>query len=231
MQGDIKVLVEVTNQKGRQLEDLKADIEKAKIEKWNARQIHEYILINAGIDVDPDISSLLDDRFNIMTPEEKETRRKRLLEKLESNISIGKPTIELAVRSCLACLEVFEGLGVEFYNFIHNYKPAAALRNAAVTVIESSVVMYGSKEALAATYTASLKAIDDALEAARRCRSHSIVSVDMQKLLETGSANIDRKLKLIVSEDRKQLKELATAPPPLAQISGEIGGGIEGSIQ
>lgn len=209
MQSNIKGLVKATKQKGEQLNRLIADIETARSENWSARKLHEYILRSADLKVDPEVSELLDDKFNILGSEEKELKKQRLLLELEGNVTVSKAGVDLNVRSCLACLEVFEVLGVSFYNFVHNYKPAAALRDAAISLVEGGVVMHSGREAIAATYKVSLKAIDDALEAARKCREHSIVSVDMVKLLETGSADIDAKLRLLASEDSTRLKELA----------------------
>jgi len=207
-QAGVKIIVSATNRKGEHLDVLMADIERARAENWDARKFHEYIFENAGIKIDPDISTLLDDKFNVLSPEEKEAMRQRLLGELEGNVVVGRSTVDLAVRSCFACLEVLETMGVGFYNFVHNYKLAAALRDAAISIIEGGTVMHGSKEAIMATYRVSLEAIDSALEAARRCRENSLVSADMVKLLETGRTDIDDKIRSIASGDKKRLAEI-----------------------
>lgn len=211
MQDNIRTVIAVTNKRGEDFEILLADIEKAKKENWNARQIHEYIFRSAGIEVRDNISELLDDRFNILTPEEKETKRKMLLEILEKNALMDKSSVELGVRTCLACVEVLEGLGVQFFGFVRHQKSAAAMRDAAITLIESGTVMVGSEQAIRATYQTSLEAIDHALEVTRACRRRSIVSADMQKLLETGRQDIDKKIKEIIDEDASRLA--AILPP------------------
>lgn len=201
-------LTRAIREKGKELAELQRKIDTAKDSGWTAREIHEYILTQAGFDVHPEISELLDNKFDVLTEEEKESHRQRLLAQLDGNIAAGKSLVVMGVRACYAALEMFETGAGEYFNYVNVYKPMAAIRNAAVTLIETSDVMHSAKDALMMTGATSIKAIENALEYARRCRSHSIVSADMIQLLETGDERIDSKLKLIAREDQERLKSL-----------------------
>jgi len=218
----LKNLTHAVREKGEQLESLRTDVERAKAENWNARRLHEYILEQAEMEVDEEIAELLDDKFSVLGEEEKESRRQRLLKQLEGNVAIGRLTVVLGVKSCYAGLEVFEVASGEYYNYITNYKPAAAIRDTAIALIEGSDTMHAGRDVIMETYDVSLRGIDNALEAARKCRDHSIVSVDMQKLLETGNKKIDDKLRILANEDQKRLREVVPSPIPRLEATNVI---------
>ncbi len=206
-----KNLTHAIREKGLEIEAQKADIEEAREKNLNARELHEYIFRQADIEVDEEIAELLDDKFNVLGEEEKENRRKRLLQQLEDNLSQGRALVIFGVKACYASLEVCEAAAGEYYNFVNVYKPFAAIRDTAKTLVEAGDIMYSGRDALVTTCDISIRAIDNALDAVRKCRDHSIVSADMQKLLETGSRRIDEKLKLLASEDRKRTLALESA--------------------
>lgn len=218
IQMGVKDLTHAIKQKGAEIETLRSDFEQAQEKNWNARELHEYMLDKAGLEVDEEIAELLDDKFNVLSEKEKESRKQRLLQQLERNVSQGRSLVVVGVKACYAGLEVFEAWAGEYYNFVSFYKPLAAIRNSAETMIEGAQVMYASRDALASTFDVSVHAIENALEAVRKCKDYSIVSADMQKLLETGNKKIDDKLKLLAGEDQKRISGLAPAQIATAKI-------------
>lgn len=203
-----KKLTEETRKKGEEIEQMKQDIETAKTDGWNSRQFHEYMLDNIGFEVDEEIAELLDDKFNVLTEQEKEDRRQRMLKQLEGNVSEGRKVVVIGVRSCYVCLESFESGASELFNFVNVYKPISAMRDASRALVETSNIMYAGRDAIAETINVTVRGFENALDAVRKCRDHSIVSADMEKLLETGNKRIDDKLRLLANEDKKRLTYL-----------------------
>ena len=206
-----KNLTRATREKGEENEQLRQDIEGAREERWNSRQIHEYMLEKIGLPVDEEIAQLLDDKFNVLTKEEKEDRRQRMLKQLDGNVSEGRKVVVMGVKSCYVCLEGFESGAGELFNFVNVYKPISAMRDASRTLVETSNIMYAGRDAITETINVTVRGFENALDAVRKCRDHSIISADMEKLIETGNARIDAKLKLLLSEDKKRLAAVSSA--------------------
>ena len=200
---------EVTKEMAIQVAKIREDIEQAKNYNWDARKLHDYSLALTGIEIEPEISELLDSKFNILTPEEKENRRQALLRELEDTAVAGDKWVRLGATGCYACLEQFETLGIAFGRYILFQKPAAAFRDTARALAGADNVMHQSRDAIEATVRVSISVIENSLENIRTVSNYSLTSVDMVRLLETGNEKIDNKLKAIEADRRKSTLTLA----------------------
>lgn len=202
--------------KREELNELMADLEVAQKENWSAQRLQEYIAGKAEIQVYDVVARLLDIEFNALTSEEKEIRKKDLLDKLRSTVVIGNELMETIGKVCSAGLQVFHRSVTQYYDYVNFYRPISVIRDSARALIDTNHSMYAAKDALIATFRTSLQAIELAVDAANMVNNYSIASGDMQGLLNSGRARLDHKLKALEVSNRGarpvgKLKELSAA--------------------
>lgn len=195
--------------KRQMLDEIEDDLEAARNENWDAQTLQQYMAEKSGIAIYEEVSRLLDAEFNAILEEEKERRKGELLDQLDANIKIGEQFIETLVRVCSAGLDIFHQGICQYYNYINFYRPVAVIRDSAKALIDMNKSMYAAKDALVATFQASLKAIETAVDAASMVEKYSIVAPDMEKLLESGRKRLDDKMRtLTILKDRNRKIEL-----------------------
>jgi hypothetical protein len=196
-QDALRELAACAIEKRQMLNELGEDLKSAQTENWDAQTLQQYMAEKAGIQIYSEVSQLLDAEFNAILPEEKEKRKNELLDQLGANIKIGEQFMETISRVCSAGIDVFhQGVG-QYYNYMNFYRPVAVIRDAAKTLVDMNSSMYAAKDALVATFTASLKAIEVAVDAASMVEKYSIVAPDMGKLLESGRNRLDSKMRML----------------------------------
>ncbi|MBI2063041.1 MAG: hypothetical protein HYT61_02240 [Candidatus Yanofskybacteria bacterium] len=198
--------------KAEDLDNLAADIATAQKENWDAQQLQHYMAERAGVPIYEEVARLLDKEFSILDPEEREKRKIQLLEQLLSNIIIGEELIHTLSKVCSAGLEIFHrGVG-QYFDYVNIYRPVAVIRDSAQTMVDMNQSMYASKDAVVATFQASLNAIETAVDAATLVNNYRIASSDLKKLLQTGQSRIMGKLKTLQATTEKlALKPTQTA--------------------
>lgn len=181
--------------KRQELNELAADIKQATDEGWNAATLQNYIATRAEIRIYDEVAQLLEGEFNAFTDEEKDRKKAQLLDLLRSNILVGEELMATAAKVCSAGLEVFHSGVAAYYNYIHFYRPIAIMRDAALIMVDTNQSMYAARDALSATFRASIRAIECAVEAASLAGNYSIASGDMQSLLRSGAKRLEERLK------------------------------------
>lgn len=195
-------------QKKEDIDELALDIQKAQEEKWDALQLHQYMMERANIQIRQEIVQLLDSEFNFLSPEEREVRKEELIKQLESNIVIGRSLVATTAKVCSAGLGILHRAAGQYFDYANVYRPIAVIRDSAQTLTDTNRAMYASKDAVVATFETSLKAIETAVEAARMVNNYAIASADMKNILEAGHKRLDNKLRLLETERRKIATEL-----------------------
>ena len=202
VQDALRELAACAIEKREELNDLEADLEKARKENWSAQALQEHITRMAGIEVYEVVARLLDVEFNALTSEEKEVRKSDLLDKLRSTVVIGGELMETIGKVCSAGLQVFHRSVTQYYDYVNFYRPISVIRDSARAFIDTNHSMYAAKDALVATFRTSLQAIELAVDAANMVNNYSIASGDMQGLLKSGRARLDQKLKALEVSNR-----------------------------
>lgn len=213
--------------KAEDLNNLANDIATAQKENWDAKQLQQYIAERAGVQIYEEVSRLLDNEFSILAPEEREKRKIQLLEQLLSNIVIGEELIRTLSKVLSAGLEIFHrGVG-QYFDYMNIYRPVAVIRDSAQTMVDMNQSMYVSKDAVVATFQASLSAIEAAVDAATLVNNYKIASSDMRNLLETGQKQIMGKLKTLRATTERlalktsQPKELSPPENPQEDLESQ----------
>jgi len=216
-QDALRELAACAIEKRQMLDELGEDLKTAREEKWDTQALQQYIAEKAGIQIYSEVSQLLDAEFNAILPEEKERRKIELLDQLDANIKIGEQFMETLSRVCSAGIEVFhQGIG-QYYNYMNFYRPVSVIRDAAKTLIDMNASMYAAKDALIATFMASLKAIEIAVDAANMVEKYSIVAPDMEKLLESGRNRLDSKIRVL--QTLKTQNKVIGLPEKVVEVS------------
>lgn len=206
--------------KAEDLDNLAADIATAQKENWDAQQLQQYMAERAGVPIYEEVARLLDNEFSILAPEEREKRKIQLLEQLQSNIVIGEELIRTLSKVCSAGLEIFHrGVG-QYFDYVNIYRPVAVIRDSAQTMVDMNQSMYAAKDAVVATFQASLRAIEVAVDAGILVSNYKIASSDMKNLLETGQKRIMGKLKTLQATTEKLA--LKPAQPTTEHLSPEV---------
>lgn len=189
--------------KHERIEELKADLARAKEEGWDARQLQEYIAEKAGIELYEEIAEMLDREFGFLPEDEREKRKEELLVQLENNAAIGGQLMNTMGRVCIAGLQVFnKGVG-QYYDFMNVYKPLAVIRDAAKDLVKMDESMFKARDALVETLYMSLKAVEASVDAAKLVGSYSIASADMHELLKQCGQHLGQKLKELEASSTK----------------------------
>ncbi len=210
-QDALKSLAFCAIEKREQLDELQADIERARAEGWSAQQLQAYMAEKAQIQIYDEVNQLLDLEFGVLSSEEKEKRKAELLNQLESNIAIGQTLGVTLSNVCSASLAIFHRAVGQYFDYVNVYKPIAVIRDSAKTLTDMNQSMYAARDGIVTTFQASLEAIDTAVQAATLINSYAIASADIQGMLENGAKRINGRVKAL--NESKGLKPLSPVSP------------------
>jgi len=193
--------------KKEEIEQLRADIKRAREENWDARQLQQFVAERAEVTIYEEIGSLFDMEFDVLGDEERELRKQQLLDQLEANTVIAGELIKVMRATCSAGLSILHRAVGHYFDYVTVYRPVAELRDAAKTLTDTNKGMYVAKDAIITTFQASVDAIRKSVKAAQLVNSYSLVSGDMGKMLDDAQELIGSDAKAITSSLPKR-KEL-----------------------
>ena len=205
--------------KKQDIEELRADLEQAKKENWDAQQIHQYITEKAGILVDPQVEQLLDEQFTVLSLEEREHRRMELFNQLEANTAIGDELCATLGKVCCAGLEVFDKLTGQYYDYVNVYKPLAVIRDSAKMLVDVNKSMYAAKSVVTTTFSVSIAAIEAAVDAASLVAKYQVASEDTRRLFQEGQKRITTRL---IEMQKMNERTRVLTPAKVLEIPGSV---------
>ena len=229
IQLSLNAMATVARNKRTELDSLKMDIETARREEWDAERLQRYITTRAGIKLYDEVSRLLSSEFQTLPVKEKELRKEHLLARLDSNIEVGKTLMNMLVEVCLAGLETFHYATAEYHDYVHTYRPISVIRDAAKTLARTNETMYLGGDALVATSTESLKAIECVLDTARLTEQYSVASARSKEAFERGRQSLREKILMFRESQKENQRALSfgmkeegvTAPEETLVLAGE----------
>lgn len=200
--------------KKEEIEQLRADIKKAREENWDARQLQQFVAERAEIQIYEEIGQLFDGEFDVLGDEERELRKQQLLDQLESNTVIAGELIKVMRATCSAGLSILHRAVSHYFDYVTVYRPVAEIRDAAKTLTDTNKGMYVAKDAVITTFQASIDAIRKSVKAAQLVNNYSLVSGDMGKMLDDAKSLIDSDAKALTSTmpKRKELPIIDVVP-------------------
>ncbi len=202
------------------LNELEEDLKTARQENWDAQTLQQYMAGKANLPIYEEVSQLLDEQFNILSPKERERRKKSLLDQMEGNIKAGGKYMEMLRQVCCAELDTFSEGASGYYNYVNFYRKIAVLRDAAKALVDLNQSMYVAKDALKATYQTSLKAIEITLDAISMAEKFSVVGPDMQAMFESGGKRIQDKMRILEGLKANSKKISLPASSTSASLGG-----------
>ena len=190
--------------KKEEIDGLMSDIKRAKEENWDARQLQQYVAERAEVEIYDEIGKLFDSEFDILGDEEREIRKTQLLDQLESNTVIAQELIGVMRTTCSAGLSVLHRAVGHYFDYVTVYRPVAVIRDAAKALTDTNKGMYVAKDAVMMTFKASVDAIRKSVKAAQLVSNYSLVSGDMNKMLDEAHGLINADTKALASSLPKQ---------------------------
>ena len=147
-----------------EIEKLISDIGKAEKERWDARKLHEYMVSESSLEINPTVSELLDAKFEIFTDEQKEKQRQDFIDELKILAQNRRKLIKALADGCDVCLSQLNAEVREYYSFSRVYRPIAVIRNSVKGMLETDRSLYVARQALMETMLASAKGIDTIIQ-------------------------------------------------------------------
>lgn len=220
-QGAVKKLLTSAREEQEAVDGLRDYIGEAREKEFDAQEIQRHITEQADIPVDEEIEQLLDDQFELLTPEQREARRRVLMECLEQTANLGDKTVEVAHEACNAGVSALDQHKVQLFQFVMVQQPIAALRDAALALTDSNNAAYVSREAILKTAQASVFALTRVVDAAKLLDRFSIAAPEVQKALSDGADDVRRSVAALQGEIEKRA---ALLPAPLDEniIDAEV---------
>lgn len=191
-------------------------------ERWDAKRLQQLKNEKAGIKVDPEVEELLDDKLNILSPEQREKLREKYLDQLDSNLANQEAICDDLILRTLACLEMFDLLVTQYLDFVTVQKPLILIRDSSKSLLNDSQAMYAARAVITETYRDAMRAMDVAFDAAKMVEMYSI-GPEFRKLCEDGQRHLVHKLKEL---DQAQGKLLTTRGSP-KMLSGKTDAPLE----
>lgn len=211
--------------KKEEIEQLRADIKRAREENWDARQLQQFVAERAEIPIYEEIGMLFDNEFDVLGDEERELRKQQLLDQLEANTVIAEELVKVMRATCSAGLSILHRAVGHYFDYVTVYRPVAEIRDAAKTLTDTNKGMYVAKDAIITTFQASVDAIRKSVKAAQLVNSYSLVSGDMVKMLDEAQELIGSDAKALTSSlpKRKELPVINVTVVPAE--SGQVTAG------
>lgn len=170
--------------KKEQLVELRAVIETAKNENWDARQLQEYIARSANVEIYSEISDLLDQEFGILGEEEREARKQQLLEQLHGATVVGERFMKLMAATVSGGLSVFSAGVASYFEYELFEQDVIKMREAAKSFVDVNKGIYAGRAAITGTVQASVDAIRKAVKMAELSNKYSFASDGFLRILD-----------------------------------------------
>lgn len=174
----------------QELEAFVADIETAEKEKWNARRLQEFMTAESQIAINPAIAQMLDEKFNVFTDEQKEGKKKELIEQLKILAITRRKLIETLSQTCDAGLAQLNAAVGQYYAFSRVYRPTAVIRNSAKEMLQTDQSLYAARQVLMTTISASVNAVENIIKSAGAVNEYHIASGEFHRLLDESNKRI-----------------------------------------
>lgn len=186
-------------------DELAEYLKKARKEELGAQELQDYIAERAGVEICEEVAHLLDQEFKVLSEEQKEERKKELLDQLEANVAIGEEFMEFMGQICVAGLREFHKGVSQYFNYLNVYRPLIVVRDSAKTLTEMNHSMFVAKDAVKAIFTASVQAMEFAVDAADMIDVYSLAAADMRGMFKSGKERLEAKLQKLQSSNGKVL--------------------------
>lgn len=185
--------------KKEEIDQLRADIKRAREDNWDASQLQQYIAERTELEIYKEITMLFEREFDVLGDEEREARKSQLLDQLEANTVIAGELIGVMHAACSAGLSILHKAVGHYFDYVTVYRPVAVIRDAAKTLTDTNKGMYVAKDAIVTTFQASIDAIRKSVKAAQLVSNYSLVSGDMEKMLEEAQGLVDSDIKVLTA--------------------------------
>lgn len=166
------------------------DIGKAESEGWNARELQEYMASESQIAINPAIAQLLDEKFSVFTNEQKEAKKKELIEHLKILALTRRKLIETLSQTCDAGLAQLNAAVGQYYAYSRVYRPTTVIRNSAKDMLQTDQSLYAARQVLMTTIAASVNAIENIIKSAGAVNEYHIASTEFHRLLDESNKRI-----------------------------------------
>ncbi len=220
-QATLQNVAKVAVQKKLEIEGVKRDIERAVEEGWDAKRLQTYLAQKADIQIMPEVSKMLDEKFNFLSEEERERRKQKLLQHLGNKVEGMEKLIELLRTVGESALEVFDHAVLQYNSYMTIYKPIAIIRDSALIMTDTNESMYAARDALVETIKRAASAFQVALEASAAVKRYAIASPEMNKFLEEKTLELRESLERVREEERQEALEASDqrALPEAARLA------------
>lgn len=145
----------------------------------------------SNLSINPDISQLLDEKFNVFTDEQKEKQRQDFIEELKVLVSNRRQLIRALAAACDVCLSQLNAEVREYYSFTRVYRPVAVIRNSVKGMLETDKSLYLARQALMETMAASTRGLDTVINGLFAVNEYRISSAEFHHSLEEHSKRIE----------------------------------------
>lgn len=208
-----------------ELQEFVSDIESADKDGWDARKLQEYMAAESQININPSISQLLDEKFDVFTDAQKETKRKELIEHLKALALTRRKLIETLSHTCDAGLGQLNAAVGQYYAYSRVYRPTAVIRNSAKDMLQTDQSLYAARQVLITTIDASVRAIEGIIKSAGAINEYQISSPEFHRMLDDSNKRIDAGLaeleKRELGSRRAVLAETVARPARQLQQSND----------
>lgn len=207
--------------KKEQLAELRAHIETAQNENWNARRLQEYMARSSDIEIYSEISQLMDQEFGILGEEEQEARKQQLLEQLHRAVAGGERFMKLMAATVSGGLSVFSVGVASYFEYELFEQDVIQMRKAAKTFIDVNKGIYAGRAAITGTVQASVDAIRKAVRMAELYNKCSLVSDDFLKVLDEAEGLVSKDVKSL-AESSPRIKALPVIDAVVVKTEDDI---------
>lgn len=212
VQEAVKNLAESAILEENRLREFVADIETAESEKWDAQTLQDYLSKAVELKIDPEVQKLLDEGFDILSPDDKEKRRLELINRLKGNAIGRKRVVEAHGKVCSLALQVFHTGACQYFDFVSIIRPLKVIHKAAEGMLDMNTSAYAAKEVVRKILQLSGEAFQYITEATAKVNEFAVTSPDTIALIEDTSRKLDSHLlkledarnKMLQLEDKQQ---------------------------
>ncbi|MBI2669654.1 MAG: hypothetical protein HYX20_00685 [Candidatus Yanofskybacteria bacterium] len=205
---DVQAVIKKTRKAMEELNgtliQLRANLQQAEEENWDAKRLQEHITQLAGFQTDEEVSGLLSAEFDrYLSDGEKEIRRINLLDILRTMIQTGEKNMCLLARFGNSELQTFQKAVIQLAGFVKFKNAAIVMKEAAEVVTGTNESVFIARDVLMVTIEQSIQAMESGLEAVAIMPKYLITGTDMQELLKRGTKQLGDGLEKVKKSDQK----------------------------
>ena len=158
----------------------------------------------SDIEIDPEIEELLDDRFNLLSPDAKNKRRDKIFQRLENIIACDDEFAALLSISVGVVAEFLDELLFQYHDFVNIARPLALLRQAVEKIADINLSIYGANAAVNTISKLSIAGINAVIDTASLLDTYQVASDANREIFREGRKEITARLaKMVESRDRR----------------------------